>query len=80
MIGIRNQGNFNVVTLGELEFAFSYETLIGVKKGGPWIVAKNRWGSTTGRHINSLTPQQEERVEADALQRVAQALIFEEVA
>ncbi len=70
-IGATAQPNFTIVTIGVMEYAFSYRTLVGVRRndGGSidyttptgfrrttpgWVVRRNNWGTTTGKHLNYL--------------------------
>jgi len=47
--------NMTVVVIGALTFWFSYKTVIAAKAPGfGRIVSENYWGTTTGKHINSI--------------------------
>lgn len=46
--------NFTLVTVGDLELAFSYKTVIGFNAGDGWYLSENLWGPTTGKHLNQL--------------------------
>jgi|LakMenE01Jun11ns_1017448.scaffolds.fasta_scaffold9808285_3 hypothetical protein len=49
------ENNAKVVTVKGTRFFFSYETLVGVESAqGPVIVHENIWGTTTGKHLNSI--------------------------
>ena len=63
-----NRPNFTVVTLNaaedrELWLAFSYETCVGFMRPAwdKWIVRQNEWGPTTGKHMNVLNPDHQDR-------------------
>lgn len=47
-------GKVTTVTIGELMVTFSYETVIGVSDSQEHITHENIWGTTTGKHLNSL--------------------------
>ena len=81
-----NRPNFTVVTLDaggerELWLAFSYETCIGFMRPtwNDWIVRYNEWGSTTGKHINTLNPDRQDRWNKDEFQWMLSGLLGEEV-
>lgn len=61
--------NFSLVTVGKVELAFSYKTIIGfrVDSVGPWITRPNEWGPTTGKHLGWLgrSPRKVETETAD---------------
>ena len=48
--------NFTIVTVGDIKFAFSYETVVGFARDDDtaWTVTENNWGPTTGGHLNHL--------------------------
>ena len=69
VVGHRNLGtvNKNMVTIstdkGLVNLYFSYDTLVGVDD----LVAKNVWSRTTGKFLNQLNPNKEERVEPETV-------------
>ena len=67
--------NFYIVWADEQAVAFSYKTIIGVNQlnGSGWLVAKNEWGPTTGKHLNYLEADKSKRIpqaEVEALVRI----------
>lgn len=65
--------NFTIVhiELGNsyLSLAFSYETVVGYKRGwAKWVVTQNYWGPTTGKHLNYLNDDHSQRVDADTFE------------
>lgn len=42
------------VRIGKLTLYFSYETVIAFEDGFEFHIAQNRWGRTTGGHLNSI--------------------------
>lgn len=46
--------NFNTINIKNVEFYFSYETLICIRRKKTVLIAKNEWSRTTGKHINYL--------------------------
>jgi len=47
-----NLANFSLLIIGEATIYFSYETPIAVISPNGFCVTENKWGSTTGKHIN----------------------------
>lgn len=47
--------NFARVTIGDLTLWFSYETCVGfMAPGRGCVVRENRWGPTTGKHLDYI--------------------------
>ena len=81
-----NRPNFTVVTLDgggerELWLAFSYETCVGFMRPTwtDWIVRQNQWGPTTGKHINTLNPDRQDRWNECESRWMLSGLLGEEV-
>ena len=57
--------NFSIVSTDEADYAFSYRTCIGFNRwdGKGWIVRRNEWGPTTGKHLNWLDGDKSRRVD-----------------
>ena len=65
------------VTVGPVELAFSYETIVGFATAHDgWVVSENVWSRTTGKHLSSIPRgQKEQRVpHADFTTRLAAVL------
>ena len=80
-----NRPNFTVVTLNggderELWLAFSYETCVGFMRPTwtDWIVRQNQWGPTTGKHINTLNPDRQDRWNEGEFRWMLSGLLGEE--
>lgn len=54
--------NFSKVTVGNIHFYFSYNTVIAVKKGNKLLISENLWSSTTGKHLNEIDPDKKKRL------------------
>ena len=68
--------NFTIVYVGSLTLAFSYKTIIGFQMGwGSWVIRKNEWGPTTGKHLNYLSDTKETRVESDEFDAQLRAVL-----
>lgn len=55
--------NATSVTVGGITFYFSYETCVAyhdIDEG--WVISENIWSTTTGRHLNLMTPKTAKRV------------------
>lgn len=48
------ENNAKMVTIAGTRFYFSYETLVAVETNDELVVHENDWGSTTGKHLNSI--------------------------
>ncbi|MDP3066215.1 MAG: hypothetical protein Q8N08_05685 [Methanobacteriaceae archaeon] len=45
------------------EFVFSYDQIVAVRcPDGELFVSVNEWGTTTGRHLNSIEPDKGKRL------------------
>lgn len=44
--------NAQVVSIGNVDFYFSYQTIVAVAYMGMRYVCKNQWSVTTGKHLN----------------------------
>ena len=60
-VSIQNYGNYSSgnygahtlqVSIGRLDFYFSYQTVVAFRNGSGLRVSENDWGSTTGKHLN----------------------------
>ncbi len=73
-ISLNNLGtvNKNCVTIStknkSVELYFSYKTLVGVDG----ICSVNDWGNTTGKLLNEINPNKDERVEHGEVLKEAQ--------
>lgn len=47
--------NFTVVSIGEVDYYFSYKTIIAFRKHGNLIISENIWSTTTGKHLNYIS-------------------------
>lgn len=67
--------NFSIVRIGSLGLAFSYRTLIGISVGfGPWKVSENYWSNTTGKHLNYLNDDHDQRLDTDQFSELVDSL------
>ena len=59
-------GNYGInslcVDIGRLRLYFSYKTVIAFNDNGTLSIIRNYWGSTTGRHLNLISPDKERRL------------------
>jgi len=63
--------NFTTVRVGNVLVWFSYTTAIGFQVDGkPRVVRDNRWGPTTGKHLNKIDDgDKKSRVSGEEFQR-----------
>lgn len=66
-ITLRKLGpNLTKVDLGNVNFYFSYETIVAFEKSGRNFVSRNVWSQTTGKHLNEIDGgEKEKRLEHD---------------
>lgn len=58
------------ITVGNVDFLFSYETCVGFHTNQTGkVVSENVWGPTTGKHINSWQPDKKLRLDRDDFER-----------
>lgn len=59
-----NYGSSRMVSIGDLDLYFSYETVIAFRspKTG-LVIRKNDWSTTTGKHLNAINPNKKERID-----------------
>ena len=73
-ISLNNLGtvNKNCVTIrtnkGSVDLYFSYKTLVGVNG----VCSVNDWGNTTGKLLNEINPNKDERVKHSEVLKEAQ--------
>ena len=58
--------NFYEVKIESLTIWFSYSTPIAFESYGQKFVSQNDWGTTTGKHINSISRDKKIRMEHEA--------------
>ena len=62
------------IELNQQRFYFSYDTLVAFKgydkKGNYYFcVRQNEWGSTTGKHLNAINPNKQERLTSEEFEK-----------
>lgn len=66
MLELRITGsNQATVTVGPLDFFFSYSTCIAFYAGRELVICENVWSRTTGRHLNEINPDKSIRIPRD---------------
>jgi hypothetical protein len=64
------------VDLGEIEFYYSYETIVAYCDGKDGRVCSvNQWGTTTGKHLNWIEPNKKYRKDAEQFDSMLKAAI-----
>jgi hypothetical protein len=70
--------NFTRVTVGEVEIYYSYKTPIAFwsREMARYIVRKNDWGPTTGKHLSYIDcGQKDSRVDGATFERLLNATL-----
>lgn len=57
--------NQNRIELNDLIIWFSYETPVGFAYKGERFVRKNDWSTTTGKLLNKIEPNKDNRIDGD---------------
>jgi hypothetical protein len=58
-----------VVSIGRVDYYFSYKTCVAVRVNGKLHVCENVWGPTTGKHLNWIDcGHKSERMHYDAFE------------
>ena len=60
--------NTQLVTIGDLEIFFSYETPVAFRTSAEFVIRENVWGPTTGKHLNMISPDKSRRVPGDVFE------------
>jgi len=63
----RPQPNFNIISVGDMDFYFSYDHLIGYAAPGESlnVVMKNRWGEIREPHFNLIEKDKSYRLDSN---------------
>lgn len=79
MIELKQKLNRKLTTLevGGLTIYFSYQTVIAFKVFGNLYISENKWGSTTGKHLNSINSDKNIRISHSELMQKLNNLITE---
>lgn len=63
MIQLKNiSPNLNVVSVGDVDFYFSYETLVAFDDGAERVCSENVWSATTAKHLNAIQSDKSKRI------------------
>ena len=57
--------NFSMVTIGNLDLYYSYETIVAFRDGHTLKGSQNVWSRTTGNHLNEIGISKDERIKAE---------------
>lgn len=58
----RLASNLHAVNIGKLKLYYSHETVIAFRRGDKLTISRNVWSKTTGKHLNILSEDKEERL------------------
>tara|TARA_R110002020_G_scaffold168090_1_gene356750 strand:+ start:6743 stop:7015 length:273 start_codon:yes stop_codon:yes gene_type:complete len=72
------QSNAMGVTVGDIDYYFSYRTLVAFRAPGAGLVVReNDWGPTTGKHLNAIDDgDKADRVGVEEFQRLLAATSY----
>lgn len=76
----KNYGlNSIVVSVGELDLYFSYQTIIAFYDiiNGELVVSENLWGKTTGKHLNAIQNDKNERLNREEFEERLNGLLLD---
>ena len=62
--------NFYEVIVGDNTFFFSYETCIAIEDNNGLHICENVWSKTTGKHLNMLQKNKNQRYKWDQFQKL----------
>jgi len=64
------------VDLGEIEFYYSYDTLVAYYDHQDGIICiKNKWSTTTGKHLNWIQDDKKKRLDPDLFKEMLNTAI-----
>ena len=61
-VSVQTNNTATQVTLGKITLYFSYKTLIAFRTPGGLNVSENYWGTTTGKTLNAIEPNKDNRL------------------
>lgn len=62
--------------VGPITVWYSYKTLVAFRvPGHPTVVSENRWTTTTGKHLNAIDKDKNNRVDEATFDRLVRELI-----
>lgn len=70
-----DSGNNTLVTIGDLNLYFSYETLIAFRIENDLVIRKNDWSIQTGKHLNSINPDKSIRIDGSEFEEQLKAVL-----
>jgi hypothetical protein len=72
----KNYGSSRYVKIGKLTLYFSYETVVAFQDGGDFFCRENDWSTTTGKHLNWLVPDKEERILSECFEKMLELTLI----
>lgn len=71
-----NYGSSRLVSIGQLDFYFSYETVIAFNSPKTGLVIReNDWSTTTGKHLNAINENKKIRINGEEFERQLENLL-----
>jgi len=69
-----SKANATKLSSNGIDIYFSYETIVAISVNGKMTIAKNIWGNTTGKHLNSINRDKSIRVDHSEVLKIAKNL------
>jgi len=69
-----SQKNATRIDSNGVSIFYSYKTIIAIKLNGKLTISKNKWGSTTGKHLNAIDADKSIRVDYSEVQDLVKNL------
>lgn len=63
-------GHTQAIELGNIVYYFSYDTVVAFKYKGQQYTSENCWNRTTGKHLNSLEPDNQKRIKREIFEKL----------
>ena len=67
--------NNTLVTIGDLNLYFSYDTIIAFRIGNDLVIRKNDFSKTTGKHLNAINPDKQIRMSGSEFEEQLNAVL-----
>jgi hypothetical protein len=69
-----SKANAVKISSNGIDIYYSYETIIAINVKGKLTIAKNKRGTTTGKHLNAITQNKSIRVEHSEILKIIKNL------
>lgn len=66
--------NFTVISIGDTDFYFSYETIVAVRTNDKLYCTASEYSQTTAKHLNAIEPNKNKRTPADEFNKMLNSI------